>query len=99
MKPLKNLGYRLKRIFQGESGIVERVIIARGEEDIIRRDMSIYPHDDIYRSPQKVFYRNPLGEIRISLTPTTMVRTIDNFTSKPNYIRVYKTYKPGDKFP
>ena len=55
--------------------------------------------DDYERFPERVTFRNPLGELHTNLTPITLER-IKNLGKKPDYnIRVYKSYKPGDKFP
>ena len=93
MEKLKNLAYRTKRFFQGESGVVERV------ESQDPFDKNNYWKDDDMNLPNRIFVRNLLGELISDLTSLRLKR-VDNLGIKPNYdVRVYKTYKPGDKFP
>ena len=103
MRTLKNLSYRIKRFFHGEeSWIVERVEHAEVQElQKKARDLDYFKFikDDYERFPERVTFRNPLGELHTNLTPITLER-IKNLGKKPDYnIRVYKSYKPGDKFP
>ncbi len=93
MKNLKNLGYRIKRFFQGESGIVERV------ESQDPSDKNNYWKDDDMNLPKRIFVRNTLGEL-VEMNNPMILESRDSFKGS-GYIdyRVYKQYKSGDKFP
>lgn len=49
MEKLKNLGYRIKRFFMDEGGIVEKVEVA--------------DYKDSFGKLERVTFRNPLGEL------------------------------------
>ncbi len=91
---LKNLSYRLKRFFQGESGVVEKV--EKLEPSYYRN--KINDVKDYYGNlPQKLIIRNPLGKLVTILSPTTTETLPDNVGLFD--AQVYKKYKPGDTFP
>lgn len=84
-----NLKYRIKRILQGESGIVEKVEPAPKGDYYIK---------DYYKNqPMEITFRNPIGELVKELSPLTYKALPDNIGWSS--ASVYKTYKPGDKFP
>ncbi|VVB78303.1 Uncharacterised protein [uncultured archaeon] len=89
-----NLSYRLKRFFQGESGIVEKVEPLEG----LRK---IFWKDDFGNTPMRVTFRNPLGEQKIRYTPLEIISHLAGFyeEEKPKKIRSYKQYHPGQSFP
>ena len=95
MKTLKNLGYRIKRFFQGESGIVEKVdyfteFIKYENGDYVEDEEHLYLKDDLGKFPEKITFRTPLGEsiAKVGYTERTSFSKFE-----------YKSYKPGDKFP
>jgi hypothetical protein len=73
--------YKVKRFFCGESGIVLNVTACGDKHD--------FPRDDNGRLPQKVCFKNPLGEIVISHSEMVCGKSL----------ALYKEYKPGDNFP
>lgn len=85
-----NLLYRLKRIFQGESGIVERAealdILDEGARDF---DGNL---------PQKIFIRNPLGEL-VEVKNLLILKRRDGYKGEFEDYLAYKQYKTGEKFP
>jgi len=85
-----NLSYRLRRLFQGESGVVERVEPVDVKEN--------YYTDDDWNLPERIFVRNHLGELVDCLSPMSSVPGISIRKGFTKY-QVYKKYKPGDKFP
>ena len=102
MPKLKNLAYRIKRFFQGECGIVERVESCEAQ-DLRNKEKGlpyyIYDKDYFGDFPQRAFFKNPLGELCSGLAPLKDFE-VNNLGLKPNYTaRRYKKYKPGDKFP
>ena len=94
MALLKNLSYRVKRIFQGENGIVEKVDSIPENEITDRYE---YRKDYYKHGPMLVTFRNPLGEFVTELSPLTSENLSDNIGlyNAP----VYKNYEIGDKFP
>lgn len=91
----QNLLYKIKRFLLWESGIIEKV-----EEYSIdnKEEVSInfYPlKDDFGNHPQKVTFRNPLGELKIDYAVEEKVKV----GSPLNYAFRYRRYKVGDKFP
>ncbi len=110
-----NLSYRLRRIFQGESGVVERVQpITDIVEDSNRRleDKGLLPlrppKDYFGNLPELVIFRNPLGELCNSMTPVeyvslwdkvTIMRESDGINPPKGSVERYKHYEVGDKFP
>ena len=89
-----NLTYRIKRLFQGESGVVERV------EPQDPLDKNKYWKDDDRNSPRRIFVRNPLGELLVGMNNQMTSETRDIFKER-GFIdyHVYKQYTTGDKFP
>ena len=95
---IRNLGYRMKIFFQGESGIVERVeptSLTDNSGQIINYYRDYYGH-----LPEQVTFRNPLGEEVTSLTPK-ILKNVEFFLglNQAHAFPVYKSYIPGDKFP
>lgn len=92
MKIRENLGYRIKRFFEGESGIVEKVELFDIENSPNK------PATDYYKQyPTMVTVRTPLGDLVKIQSPLTTEYLPDNiglFSAS-----VYKIYKPGDRFP
>lgn len=90
---IKNLMYRIKRFFQGESGVVEKV--EKLEPSYFGN--KINDARDYHGSlPQKLIIRNPLGQLVTKLSPMTTETLPDNVGLF--YASVYKKYKPGDIF-
>jgi hypothetical protein len=91
---LKNLQYRLRRIFYGESGIVKEV-----EPERNGYFKSFIKKDDDGNLPARVFFTNPLGEELSLLSPMIIdSKSLHNSRIPIEYLH-YKKYKPGDKFP
>jgi hypothetical protein len=88
-----NLAYRIKKIFQGESGIVERI------EPQNPMDKTNYFKDSHGDLPKRIFIRTPLGEL-VTLTSPMVLERRESFKGRlPLDYQVYKQYQPGDKFP
>ncbi len=91
MKP-QNLLYRLKRFFNGESGRIIKV------EDLLTDEKPNYIRDGYGRSPKKITFINPLGELVMSISLLERLR-LPKSLGKPNYIKMYKDYSLGMDFP
>ena len=82
-----NLIYRIKRLFRGESGIVEKVEL----------DKNSY-QDDVGNWAKSILIRNPLGELIERDNPwVTELRR--HFNGRSEYYKIYKQYEVGDIFP
>lgn len=104
MKTIKNLAYRIKRFFDGESGIVERVDDYIGSTTVVGsyhgKATFNYIKDDYSGLPQRVTFRNPLGEEITDLSSMVLVPTSTFGKKRISLLsRKYKAYKPGDNFP
>ena len=63
------------------------------------KEKNNYWKDDLGGIPQKVTFRNPLGEVLTGLSSMVLV-PVETFGKRPSETaRQYKTYKKGDKFP
>ena len=88
-----NLLYRIKRFFNGESGVVERV------EPQAAFDRVNYFKDSDGNLPKRIFIRNLLGEL-VEMDSPLVLESIDSFKDRtPLDYEIYKQYKLGDKFP
>ncbi len=99
-KTIINLLYRLKRFFDGESGIVEKVEPApfvRYDEKEDTIDRFNYSKDYFGNLPSMVTFKNSLGELVKRLSPITTEALPDN--TGLYYASAYKNYKVGDNFP
>ena len=100
-----NLAYRIKRLFRGESGIVESVSESLKDStlpDLIFDNGWHYgPDKDDYKTtPQKIIFRNPLGELVTMSAPLTFEEVARFDKSEPReFVRVYKRYSVRDRFP
>ena len=98
METLKNLGYKINRLFRGESGVVEKV----GHAPLTDNSGQIINYyKDYYGSlPEQVTFRNPLGEEVTNLT-LKILKNVEFFIelNQAHAFPIYKTYKPGDNFP
>ena len=100
-----NLAYRIKRLFRGESGIVESVSVSLKDSTlpdfIFDKRWHYGPDKDDYKTtPQKVSFRNPLGELVTMPAPLTFEKVARFDKSEPReFVRVYKRYLAGDRFP
>lgn len=99
-----NLAYRLRRLFHGESGVVESVMPAE-QHDLLRslqtgnKTLNNYWKDSDGNTPTIVTIRNPLGEL-VTLTSLMVLERRESFKGRePLDYQVYKKYKVGDKFP
>src|SRR3989344_3772954 len=99
-----NLAYRIKRLFHGESGIVESVMPIE-RHDLLRslqtgvKTLYNYRKDSDKNTPTKVTIRNSLGEL-VNLTSPMVLERRESFKGRlPLDYQVYKQYKPGDRFP
>ena len=95
MATLQNLAYRVERIFKGERGIVEKVELAPTRDK--KGKFCNYFKDHYNHLPRQITFRNPLGKLVERLSPITQEALPDNIGLY--YVKVYKTYKPGYKFP
>ena len=95
MTILENLTYRIERIFNGERGIVEKVELASTKDK--KGKFCNYFKDHYNHLPRQITFRNPLGKLVERLSPITQEALPDNIGL--HYVKVYKTYKPGDEFP
>ena len=104
-----NLIYKIKRFFQGESGVVE---IVEPQDPFNNIN---YLKDDHGNLPQRITFRNPLCELIAITAPLIYfgpgteeyTRTLSDPDEPlrvpvPTHIRplyIYKKYYVGDKFP
>lgn len=92
-----NLKYRLKRLFQGESGVVERVNEAPNTDGF--GQFVKYWKDDTGNFPKSVTFRNPLSELVTVLSSMVLMPT-ETFKDKPYELtREYKQYQLRNQFP
>ena len=96
MGTIKNLRYRTKRFFQGESGIVERLDEAPSI-DSFGQGINYYK-DNKGNLPKGITFRNPLGKLVTRLSSMVLVPT-EMFLDMPSARRRYKPYEIGDQFP
>ncbi len=91
-----NLAYRIKRLIQGESGIVLKVDPV---DTTNKTFIPNYEKDHFGNFPMTVTFRNPLGELEQGMTPITTktIKKYDRLTT--HQLRVYKRYKIGEQYP
>ena len=107
MSKLKNLSYRIKSYFMGESGIVEKVQEYHLENKNNNSPKGYSLKDSFGNMPQSITFENLLGEIKTQYAMEEKVivnnrgfKTIFAFRYKTyNFAFRYKTYKIWDKFP
>ena len=98
MATLQNLSYRIKRFFDGESGIVIKIEPVPSIYPSTKF-IPLYHKDDSSNLPMQLTIKNDLGELVTRLTPLIAEKINNPKIDYPEYSWNYKTYKPGDKFP
>ena len=85
-----NIPYRIRRLFKGERGIVERV----------QSDHDFFSKDGLGGVQTEITFRNPLGQIKKALSPLIAFYP-PNHPKHEGYIPhiIYKKYETGDQFP
>lgn len=88
-----NLPYKIKKFFQGEFGIVERIEPPTYKYTFGQNIKCL--EDDEGNLPKKIFIRNSLGELIVADPLMGLETRYDGYA----IYQVYKQYSIGDNFP